>query len=276
MKMTAMWIQKTIVCAMTLALACSVLAETQSINAKVTRIKGSARYSTDSKTWSTLKLGQVLWAGTVIQTAKGSFVDLVLGDALPVVQSPKIGQVSLPYPPSHTPPAFQPSVQANTVRLYEDSALALDKLTCTKTGMDEVSDTQFDLRAGKMFGRVKKLSPASKYEIKLPNGVAGIRGTMFTVDVNGVVTVLEGTVVISIVGADGKVTTVVVEAGNMYDPRSGGPPTKLPDTLLQELILAAKEAGAGVEIGPTSYTIDQTIINVSPTTGTNPGGNNQE
>jgi hypothetical protein len=251
MKMTAMWIQKTILCAMTLALASSVLAETQSINAKVTKIKGSARYSTDS-------------------SAKGSYVDLVLGDALPVVQSPKIGQTSLPYPPTHTPPSFQPSVQANTVRLFEDSALALDKLTCTKTGMDEVSETQFDLRAGKMFGRVKKLSAGSKYEIKLPNGVAGIRGTIYTVDVNGVVTVLEGTVVISIVGADGKVVTVVVEAGFMYDPRAGGAPVRLTDTLMQELLLAAKQAGAGVEIGPTSYTLDQTVINVSPTTGTTP------
>jgi hypothetical protein len=273
MKMTAMWIQKTIVCAMTLALAGSVLAETQSISAKVTRIKGSARYSTDSKTWNTLKIGQTVSAGTVIQTAKGSFVDLVLGDSLPVIQSPKVGQYWVPYPPSHTPPGFQPNVQANSIRLYEDSALALDRLTCTKTGMDEVSDTQLDLRAGKMFGRVKKLSAASKYEIKLPNGVAGIRGTMFTVDVNGVVTVLDGTVVISIIGADGKVTTVVVEAGYMYDPRGGGPPTKLPDTLLQELLIASKEAGAGVEPGPTSYTLDKTVINVSPTTGTSPGSN---
>jgi hypothetical protein len=263
MKMTAMWIQKTIVCAMTLALACSVFAQTQEVTAKVTRIKGAARYSTDSKTWNTLKVGQSLPAGVVVQTAKGTIVDLILGETTPVVQSPKIGQYL----------SYQPMVQQNTLRLYEDSALALDKLTVTKTGMDEVSETQLDLRAGKLFGRVKKLSGASKYEIKLPNGVAGIRGTIYTVDVNGVVTVLEGTVVVSMVGSDGKVITVVVNAGFWYDPRIGGDPQRLPDTQLQELVLLAKEVGVGPETGPTTYTIDQTVINVSPTAGTTPGAN---
>ncbi len=260
MKMTATWIHKTIVCAMTLAFAFSVVAETQQISAKVTRIKGSARYSTDSATWNTLKVGQSLPAGTVVQTAQGSFVDLILGETTAVVQSPKIGQYL----------SYQPLVQQNTVRIYQDSMLALDKLTSTKTGMEEVSETQLDLRQGKIFGKVKKLSAASKYEIKLPNGVAGIRGTVYTVDANGIVTVLEGSVVISMVGADGRVVTVVVEAGYMYDPRAGGAPSPVPQTVLQDLIIAAKEAGVGPETPPTTYTIDQTIINVSPTTGTQP------
>jgi hypothetical protein len=96
------------------------------------------------------------------------------------------------------------------------------------------------------------------------------------VDVNGVITVLEGTVVISVVGSDGKVITVVVEAGYMYDPRGGGSPVRLTDTLMQELIIAAREAGVGPETGPTTYTIDQTVINVSPTTGTTPTASNPE
>ena len=259
MKMTAMWIQKTIICAMTMALACSVLAETQQVSAKVTRVKGSARYSTDSTTWNALKVGQMLPAGSVIQTAKGSTVDLVLGESAAVVHSPKIGQYM----------SYQPLVQQNTLRLFEDSALAIDKLTCTKTGLDEVTETQLDLRAGKVFGKVKKLSAASKYEVKLPNGVAGIRGTIYTVDVNGVITVLEGSVVISLVGSDGKVVTVVVEAGYMFDPRAGGQPTPITDTLLQELILAAQQAGI-TSTGPTTFTMDETVVNVSPTTGTEP------
>lgn len=268
MNMTAMWIQKTMLCAVTLALASTVLAETQQINAKVMKVKGSARYSTDSTTWNTLKAGQSLPAGTVIQTAKGAYVDLVIGEGAPVFHSHRIGS-TIPYPPSVQAAVFQPGVQQNTIRLFEDSALALDKLSCTKTGMDEISETQLDLRAGKIFGRVKKLSAASKYEIKIPNGVAGIRGTTYTVNANGVVTVLEGSVVISMVGSDGRVVTVVVEAGYMYDPRSPAPPARLSDTLLEELRISAQATGTG-ETGTTTYTLDQTVINVSPTSGTDP------
>src|SRR5262252_6583570 len=50
--------------------------------AKVIRIKGFARFSVGNNVWQPLKAGEILRAGTVIQTGvdKGSFVDLVVGD----------------------------------------------------------------------------------------------------------------------------------------------------------------------------------------------------
>jgi len=56
--------------------------------------------------------------------------------------------------------------------------LSIDKLTVDQTGVDTISDTQLDLKAGSIFGTVKKLAVGSKYEVKIPNGVAGIRGTI--------------------------------------------------------------------------------------------------
>jgi hypothetical protein len=75
---------------------------------------------------------------------------------------------------------YKPAVNAvqNVIRLRENTLLSIDKLTAEQTGGDTVSDTQLDLRAGRVFFNVKKTSAASRYEIKLPNGVAGIRGSI--------------------------------------------------------------------------------------------------
>src|SRR5262249_41571943 len=53
----------------------------------------------------------------------------------------------------------------------------LEKLTLTETGVDTAVDVQLHLPEGEMYFNVNKLSKASRYEIKLPTGVAGIRGT---------------------------------------------------------------------------------------------------
>ena len=65
------------------------------------------------------------------------------------------------------------------------------------------------------------MSAASKYEIKLPNGVAGIRGTIYDITAEGVVKVADGSVVIAYMAADGSVTTKVVTGGNKFDARTG-------------------------------------------------------
>ena len=69
------------------------------------------------------------------------------------------------------------AAEQNIVRMWENTLLGVDKLTFTQTGADVVTETQLDLKAGHIFGMVKKMSAASKYEVKIPNGVAGIRGT---------------------------------------------------------------------------------------------------
>ena len=54
--------------------------------------------------------------------------------------------------------SYQPSVEQNIVRMWENTLLGIDKLTVTQTGADEVTETQLDLKAGHIFGMVKKMS----------------------------------------------------------------------------------------------------------------------
>ena len=85
------------------------------------------------------------------------------------------------------------------MRLWGNTLLSIDKLTSTQTGADEVTETQLDLKAGHIFGTVKKMSAGSKYEVKVPNGVAGIRGTVYDISADGVIKVLSGSCVVAVV-----------------------------------------------------------------------------
>lgn len=255
MKMTATWIQKTAVCAMAMAMAFSVVAQTKQVSAKVTRIKGSARYSTDGSTWKALSVGQSLTAPATIQTAAGSTVDLTLGQDVAIARTPRISESF-----SVHGIGYQMLTEQDVIRIFPDTMLAIDKLTVTPTGLDEIRETQLDLRAGKIFGRVKKLSAASRYEIKMPNGVAGIRGTIYSVTADGVVTVLSGQVVVAYVDANGQTQTQVVEAGYMFDVRNPQPPVPHDVPVPPGL--------TGLPAGFQEVPGDQTQVFVSPTTGT--------
>jgi hypothetical protein len=122
-------------------------------NAKVSLIKGKATYSVDDAVWVPLKIGTTLKPGSIVQTAPESIVDLNLGENGPVV------------------------------RVAPNTKVTLDKLAYSGSGMDSVVDTRVSLQEGTIIGNVKKLAKASKYEIKTPNGVAGIRGTDYAVTV---------------------------------------------------------------------------------------------
>ena len=97
------------------------------------------------------------------------------------------------------------------IHLSSDSVLAIDKLMIGNTGVDAVSDTELDLRQGTIFGNVKKLSASSQYLIKMPNGIAGIRGTTFilTVGPGGAIeaTIISGSMVVSTTNSQGQVAS---------------------------------------------------------------------
>ena len=232
MRLIKCFISGLVVCGIALAMASVAQAQNaKDIPAKVVRIKGSAQYATDNKTWHALKVDQILTPGTVIQTGEASVVDIILGDG-GVEQNP---------PPLGSQVIYNPTVEQNLVRLSENTVMALDKLTQTDTGADTMTDTQLDLRAGRIFGTVKKLSATSRYEIKIPNGVAGIRGTIYMVSAVGVIDVFQGSILISYVGADGTVKTQEVLANWEFDTRTGQM-TPLADLPRGELINFAWES----------------------------------
>lgn len=264
MKQTNRIMNWLVACGLALVMTASLSAQTAAERSgKVVRIKGAARYSTGNNVWQPLKIGQVLKAGTLIQTAADSHVDIVLGEAAktnPVraVANPASGVGGSGY---------QPKAEQDVVRIQADTVLALDKLSVIDTGTDKVTDTQLDLRSGKIFGTVKKLNATSRYEIKLPNGVAGVRGTVYQVTADGVLQVLTGTMVISWTAADGTVMTQTVNGGYQFDARTGLI-TPLPQAIMDDMRRMAV-LGTVITQGPTSFIEDGTIYYVSPTDGDN-------
>ncbi len=258
-------------CGIVLAMATTLAAQTPVPGtAKVVRIKGSARYSTGNNVWLPLKVGASLKPGTIIQTAKtDAYVDLVLGGSDIPMPSP-VSAASASAKSGASGLSYQPSSEQNVVRILEDSALAIDKLMLTQTGADVVSETQLDLQRGKILGNVKKMSAASKYEVKIPNGVAGIRGTVYYISADGVVKVFVGSVVLAYVGPDGTVVTQVVMGGQQFDAKTGQitPVSSYDQSSLDKF---AKESSAR-GYTPTIYALDYKLYYVSPTTTQNSGG----
>jgi FecR-like protein len=166
-------------------------AQTQQGKATVTAVKGSAEYSTGGA-YMSLKPGTVLRSGSTIRTAGGSHVDLSLGK------------------------------NNGVVRVAESSEVALDRLTYTETGADLVIDTQINLKDGRVLGNAnRKMSPASKYEVKTPVGVAGIRGTKYDIRSNGRVLACDDKVYWVHQPAGGQPTPYVVNAGSQFEPGVG-------------------------------------------------------
>ena len=116
--------------------------------AEVRGMTGKATFTTNgSPAVHPLKVGMRLHSGVTIKTGPGSVVDLFLGSS------------------------------AGILRLAENSALVIGTLTLTDTGADTAVEVDLELPDGDLYFKVNKLSKASRYEVRMPNGVAGIRGT---------------------------------------------------------------------------------------------------
>jgi hypothetical protein len=146
-----------------------------------------------------------------------------------------------------------------------DTMLAIDKLTISDTGVDTVSDTELDLWQGRIFASVKKLSAASQYLVKIPNGIAGVRGTLFEIDASGWCAVLKSSVVLAIAGPHDAVTTYVVGEGNQLNPQTGQISPLPPDLL--NLLQQISRALDTVYVEIVSFTYDRTFCFISPTSG---------
>ena len=158
-----------LIAAIALALGAeSASAQTKQTRALVRAVSGSVTFTApEVSTGAPLKVGAALGAGTTIRTGSGSSMDLFLGRA------------------------------AGVLRVTENTTLVIDKLSQTDTGAEITTDTQLNLADGTILGNVNKLTASSRYEIKMPNAVAGIRGTRFRCTApSGQTTLLDGTAVL--------------------------------------------------------------------------------
>ena len=277
------------ICGFVLTLAAGAAAQsTQPGVVTAIRIVGDARYSLGDGKWHPLVAGKMLAAGAVIQTGHDTTVDIILGRKTPMLELGKRKYNALPDKISLAVDtkvrgyvSYRPLAEQNAVRMTGDSVLAIDKLTVSDTGVDTVGDTELDLRQGGIYCSVKKLSGASQYLIKIPNGIAGVRGTMFYIDTAGRCIVYKNSVVLSITGPDGNPITVVVGEGYQFDPGNlgNGQPgplplgvSPLPPGLGAELgrIFDALRTLYFPEYGQVNFIFDWTQLYISPTTGHQP------
>ncbi len=238
-----------VVCGVIAAMASTVLAETKQVGAKVVRLKGNARYKIGNGAWMPLKRDQTVGAGAIIETGSDSRVDLALGEA----QAPK------PSLTVGTMLTYQPASSQNMIRIWDNTRMAIDTLTVTETGADVVSETQLDLQAGHIFGSVKKMSAASRYEVKIPNGVAGIRGTTYDINVDGIIKVLDGSIFLNYKDSKGNSATQSIMGQQMFDAKTGVL-TDLPQADKTGMPITLEQVNANVN-PPIAYSINSTIVN---------------
>ena len=230
MKYTQKLVTWLVACAFALTMAATVKADTTDSVVKIVRIKGSARYSTGKNVWQSLEVGTVLGAGSIIQTASGSMVDLVIAEKGAKASGGPSGGRPISLKEYEN---YKPKSQYDVIRIWEDTVLAVDKLDVMQTGADKVTDTQLDLRAGRIFFAVKKVSAASTFEIKIPNGVAGIRGSCGMASALGVFGMLSGSLGVAYRTPQGPATRIV-ESGFQFDIRTGDF-SRIADILAKEL-----------------------------------------
>ena len=256
-------INRIVLCAVSLAMVSTLTAQTIG-SAKVIRIKGPARYTTGNNIWQPLGMGTALQPGTVVQTSteKGSYVDIAVGEESAAVVQP------ITYRPAiissmASGTGYQPSADQNVIRIWENSALGIDKLSSMQTGAESVGDTQLDLKAGRITGNVKKMSAASKYEVKVPVGVVGIRGTLYDISAEGIVKIFVGSAVAAAVdGKSGNVTTQTVMGGQQYDMRSNQI-TPIPQAEVSAVTSISAEMMVVSATAPVILASDKTVVPLS-------------
>ena len=239
--------------------------------ATAVRVDGNVTYSLGAgQPEYPLVAGRFLPPGSIVFTHDNGITDLVLGKAIDLPQakwSPE--RISLAHD-SHVRGmvTYRPSADQNAIRLTPNSTLAIDKLTIVDTGADTVSDTELDLKKGKIFASVRKLSGASQYIVKLPTGVAGVRGTMFSISADGAVACFESTgggVILALTLANGITTTFVVGPGQLLDPATGQP--AVISNQLKKILEEVFDALRTTYFHEVDFEHDHNDEHISPTTG---------
>ncbi len=144
--------------AVMVALTCSSYnlsyAHAEGSRAQVTDILGESKFlKAGTEEWSVLEKGIILTEGDVIKTAKGSQVNLTLIGA---------------------------SKTAELV-VREDSEFKFEEFSFDSA--TKIDTTMLDVSLGSVLVKAEKLLGESRFEVKTPTSIVGIRGTTFEVNV---------------------------------------------------------------------------------------------
>lgn len=253
----------------------------QSGYATVIRVKGIASYSLGDEQWHPIVAGKFLPAGASIRTGDDGVVDIVLGKAVDFPQATWMPDRISMAPDSGVRGmiSYKPATEQNVVRVMAGSLLIIDKLTTTDTGADTVSDTELNLKKGGIYASVKKLSPAAQYLVKTPTGIAGVRGTQFSIVLNAdgsiksiavYKTQNDDGLVLAITDAIGATQTYMISDGQLWEPGNPNPVTITPELkmILQEVFAGLRTAYFQV----VSFDYDHTLQLESSDYGNAGGG----
>lgn len=241
--------------------------------ATVIRVKGTASYSLDGGVHKyPLVPGKFLQPGAGIYTGEDGVVDVVLGQALDVPQASWApDRISLAVDsPVRGMVTYRPSIEQNVVRVMSSSVLYIDKLTTISSGADTVSDTELDLRKGGIYASVKKLSSAAQYLVKVPTGIAGVRGTQFSITLNDDGTIKDVVVyktigdeglVLAVTDGSGQTQTFIIQAGQIWQP---GNPNPVPITpQLRNILRTVFDMLRTQYYSQLSFNYDHTVVRES-------------
>jgi hypothetical protein len=166
-------------------------AQYQPARATVRAVHGSASCSINGN-WQSLKENTTLATGAIIKTTPDATLDLFLPDSRTVL------------------------------RLMPGSTLRFDRLDKTSAGEMGFTFTKLSLLSGTLIGSQHKLVRPSEFAVGLPNGVAKIVGTEYSVQADGTVACMKGTVSVAYnLSGSGPSINVSVPAGFSSDPATG-------------------------------------------------------
>jgi hypothetical protein len=206
----------------------------------VTALGGTVNYSKSGGAYVPLPVGTHLGKGDIIKTGPSAHADLQVGNNVGVIQ------------------------------VTPNSTFAISELTVAQTGADTVTSSEFDLSQGAIYAKVNKLAKASRYEIKTPKGIAGIRGTTLYLTANGDLAIGEGTGGIAYFGGG----AFVVHDGQMVSP-GDNQPRPAPADLLKDItdsVWDAAHHGIGHEFPPFVPPAEQFVSPTLPSTAKPPRG----
>jgi hypothetical protein len=130
--------------------------------------------------------------------------------------------------------------------------LGLESLSYDSTGAEVVIDTRLDLKAGRVSGHVRRMASASKYDVRIPNGVVSVRamearGAQYVIEVTGRATVQNGTLTVVFNNV-----TYTVNSGQTFDPTIPGvrpaTPEEIDGTKVPPVIVPVVEVRPAEEI----------------------------
>ena len=142
----------------------SAEANTRDGQALVQTVSGEAKFSVDGDKWLPLQTGQLIKTGAVVKTGAKARADLFLG------------------------------INGSLLRLDANTELKFNRLAIKVSPIEHMAETEMELRSGRVIGNVRKLPMGSSYVLKTPKGVADVKGTVYDINADGELIVVNGKV----------------------------------------------------------------------------------